>query len=282
MKEFREKYGPWAIVTGASSGIGAQFAKALAARGINLVLVARNIPRLNELRQDLAARHGVEVLTLKIDLSHPGCIDPLVASCNGLEIGLVVNNAGTGFPGPFSASDLQHEEDVIHLNCVTPVEITHYFLPRMQAKGSGGVVFVSSLMGFQGVPYMANYSATKGFLLNFGEALYQECKGTGIDVLVLAPGATDTPGKDLHPIDYSKLPVAWMTAEKVVDAALKSLGKRPLVIPGFRNRLAACLSGGLWTRGLTQSFMRRLAQIAMPPEIVSRNATNDHEARLKR
>ena len=219
MKEFRDRYGPWAIVTGASSGIGEQFAEALAARGINLVLVARNITRLDELKLELATRHGVEVAALPLDLSLPGCLEPLVAACKDLEIGLGVNNAGTGYPGPFSTSDLQREEGVIRLNCITPVEITRHFLPEMQARGRGGLIFVSSLMGFQGVPYMANYSATKGYVLNFGEALYQECKGIGVDVLVVALGATDTPGKDLHEIDYSKI-------ADIVDVGRKGHGDR--------------------------------------------------------
>ncbi len=264
MKEFRDQYGPWAAVTGASSGIGYCFACALAVRGVNPVLVARNITRLEALKEELAARHQVEAIALAIDLSREDCLEPLVASCKDLDIGLVVNNAGTGFPGPFSSSSLQREGDVIRLNCIAPMEITRRFLPRMQARGKGGLIFVSSLMGFQGVPYMANYSATKGYVLNFGESLYQECKGTGVDVLVVAPGATDTPGKDLHEIDYSELPISWMSAEKVVDVALKSLGKRPLVIPGFRNHLMACLSGGLWTRGLVQGFMKRLRKAAIP------------------
>jgi short-subunit dehydrogenase len=135
--------------------------------------------------------------------------------------------------------------------------------------GRGGIILVSSLMGFQGVPYMANYSATKGFLLNFGESLYHECKGTGVDVLVLAPGATDTPGKHLHAVDYSKLPISWMTAEDVVGVALRKLGRKAFVIPGLRNHLMACLSGGLWSRGLVQGLMKRLAQLALPASGVS-------------
>lgn len=111
---------------------------------------------------------------------------------------------------------------------------------------------------------MANYSATKGYILNFGEALYHEYKDAGVDVLVMAPGATETPGKYLHPVDYSKLPITWMPAEKVVDTALKSLGRKAFVIPGLRNHLTACLSGGLWSRGIVQAFMKKLAQAALP------------------
>jgi hypothetical protein len=134
----------------------------------------------------------------------------------------------------------------------------------MLSRRKGALIFVSSLMGFQGVPYMANYSAPKGYLLNFGESLHHECKDAGVDVLVLAPGATETPGKYLHDVDYSKLPISWMSDDEVVDTALKSLGKKAFVIPGVRNHLTACLSGGLWSRGLVQGVMKRLAIIALP------------------
>jgi short-subunit dehydrogenase len=267
MKSFLARYGPWAVVTGASSGIGEQFAKVLAGAGINLVVAARRIDRLNALAKSLVDRHKVQSICVQVDLSQDGCRERLSAACEGLEIGLVVNNAGSGFPGPFVSSNLEQQRALIRLNCVTPIEITHFFLPQMQARRRGGIIFVSSLMGFQGVPYMANYAASKGYLLNFGEALFHECRGTGVDVLVLAPGATKTPGRLLHPVDYAKLPISWMSVEQVVDVALRKLGRKGLAIPGARNHLAACLSGGLWSRGVVQGFMTKLAQTALPAEV---------------
>ena len=264
MNDLHTRYGDWALVTGASSGIGAVFAQKLAGAGMNLVLAARRIELLNELRCQLTNRHRVEIVCVQVDLSQDGCVETLAEACADFDVGLVVNNAGSGVPGPFSSSDIRRERELIRLNCVTPIEITHHFLPRMQAKRRGGIIFVSSLMGFQGVPYMANYSATKGYLLNFGESLYHECKETGVDVLVLAPGATETPGKYLHDVDYSKLPLSWMSAEVVVDAALKKIGKKAFVIPGLRNHLTACLSGGLWSRGLVQGLMKKLARLVLP------------------
>jgi short-subunit dehydrogenase len=111
---------------------------------------------------------------------------------------------------------------------------------------------------------MANYAATKGYLLNFGESLHYECKGEGADILVVAPGATETPGKYLHEVDYSKLPITWMSAPTVVEAALESIGRTALVVPGLRNHLMACVGGGLWSRGWVQAVMRRLALRALP------------------
>lgn len=208
--------------------------------------------------------HGVQVRCVQVDLSQDDCLKRLAEVCGDIEVGMVVNNAGSGVPGSFSQSDIEVEKRLIRLNCISPAEITHHFLPGMLARRKGAIIFVSSLMGFQGVPYMANYSATKGYLLNLGESLYHECKDAGVDVLVLAQGATETPGKYLHPVDYSKLPITWMSAEKVVDAALRSIGRKSFVIPGLRNHLTACLSGGLWSRGLVQGIMKKMARAALP------------------
>jgi len=264
MHELRERYGEWAVVTGASSGMGAMFARKLAAAGLNLVVAARRIGLLNELREQLTSEHGVQVRCLQVDLSQGDCLGHLIEACADVEVGMVINNAGSGVPGAFGESDIEEEKRLIRLNCISPMEITRHFLPGMLTRRRGAIIFVSSLMGFQGVPYMANYSATKGYLLNFGESLHHECKDAGVDVLVLAQGATETPGKYLHQVDYSKLPITWMSAEEVVDAALKSIGRKVFVIPGWRNHLTACLSGGLWSRGLVQGIMKRLARSALP------------------
>ncbi len=260
-------------MTGASSGIGVVFAQRLAAAGLNLVIAARRIELLDELQARLARDHGVDVRCVQVDLSQADAPERLIAACAGLDIGLLINNAGSGAPGDFAASDVEAEKGYLQLNCVSPMVITRHFLPAMLARGKGGVILVSSLMGFQGVPYMANYSATKGYLLNFGEALHHECRDRGVDVLVLAHGATETPGKYLHPVDYSKVPVRWMSAEDVVDAALRAIGRKAFVIPGLRNHLTACLSGGLWSRGFVQGIMKRLARAALP--LKSERSAND-------
>jgi len=264
MYNLRERYGDWALVTGASSGIGYVFAQKLAASGFNLVIAARRIGLLNDLSRQLTRDHGVQVRCLQVDLSKEDCLKSMIEVCSDIQIGIVVNNAGSGVPNSFSQSDIGIEKGLIRLNCTSPAEITHHFLPGMLARRKGAILFVSSLMGFQGVPYMANYSATKGYLLNFGESLHHEFKDQGVDILVLAPGATETAGKYLHPVDYSKLPITWMSADEVVDTALKNIGKKVFVIPGVRNHLTACLSGGLWSRGLVQGVMKRLARIALP------------------
>ena len=248
MSDLLNSYGKWALVTGASSGIGEEFARQLAGQGFQLVLVARRLERLESLADELTSEYQVEIRCLGIDLASENCVEEVCAGCKGLEIGLIINNAGSGIPGGFSECDSSREEELLRLNCLTPMALTRKFLPCFIEQGRGGVIFVSSLMGFQGVPYMANYSATKGYLLNFGEALHHECRDQGVDILVLAPGATDTPGKDLHPVDYSKLPIQWMASEKVVKAALNGLSKRrSLVIPGL-------LGNCFWREGVEAAF----------------------------
>lgn len=162
MHDLRERYGDWALVTGASSGIGCVFAHRLAASGLNLVVAARRIDLLNDLSRQLARDHGVQVRCLQVDLSQEDCLRSIVEVCSDIEVGMVVNNAGSGIPNSFSQCDIRLEKSLIRLNCTSPAEITHHFLAGMLARRKGAILFVSSLMGFQGVPYMANYSATKG------------------------------------------------------------------------------------------------------------------------
>jgi len=239
-----QRYGPWALVTGASSGIGRAFAHRLAAEGFSLGLAARREALLQELGAELKEKHGVETRSVKSDLSKPNAVATLLENFGDIELGLIVSNAGTGTPGLFGDCDLEHERDLVQLNCVTSLELVRKTLPEMRTRGRGGVILVSSMMGFQGVPYMAHYSAMKGYLLNLGEGLYHEYKEQGIDVLALAPGATDTPGKNLHDVDYQKLPIKFRSAEFVVDKALAAIGK-------------------LWTRKFVQNLMHRIARTAI-------------------
>ena len=265
--QLRERLGGWALITGASSGIGEQFARQLAGLGFPLILVARRVERLQALAAELKSEFGIESRCFQIDLSVDGCAAELASRCQGLEIGLLIQNAGSGIPGDFKDCEIEKEKALLRLNCQTPMELTREFLPGLIERRRGGIVFVSSLMGFQGVPFMANYSATKGYLLNFGEAIHHEVRNKGVDVMVLAPGATDTPGKDLHPVDYSKIPIRWMSSSDVVEAALKGLLKRKVfLIPGMTNHLTACIGAGLWTRGFVQRVMRRFGLIALPPK----------------
>ncbi len=245
-----------ALVTGASSGIGEEFAVRLAEEGWDLVLVARRGDLLEALAERLMGSYGVEVGVLVCDLSEVGAARRVTEFAP--EVDLLISNAGFGYPGDFGSVDVVDDVGLVQLNCVTPMELAHFYMPRMRLAGSGKILFVSSSLGFQGVPYMAQYSATKGYLVNLGESLYWEGKADGVGVSVLCPGATDTPGKDHFDIDYSKLPIKWMGVGEVVSTALKYVGRKPIIIPGFRNHFLSCIGGGLYTRRHVQRFMKVL------------------------
>jgi len=253
-----------AIVTGASSGIGEEFSLQLAADGWDLVLVARREPLLQALAKRIRNEFGVAAEVLVVDLAQENAATVITDTVP--EIDMLISNAGFGYPGDFGSQDIDLDRGLIQLNCTTPMELAHYYLPKMKTAGSGQILFVSSSLGFQGVPHMAQYSATKGYLINLAEALHWEAKAAGVTVSVLCPGATDTPGKDHFDVDYDKLPIKWMRVTKVVKAGLNSLGKRPIIIPGIRNHFFSCLSSGLYTRKHAQYVMKRLYARLQRPE----------------
>lgn len=236
-RDFAARYGPWAVVTGASSGIGQELARQLAAAGLSLVIVARRGDRLRALADELRAAHGVDVRIGEHDLAEPASVAALVASLADLDLGLVVNNAGVGLKGDFVDHEPAELRRMIELNCQAPVALTRALAPRLVARGRGGVILVASTGGLQGLPGSAVYGATKGFDLLLGEALGPELRARGVDVLTLAPGGTDTEGPRRTGVDPGR--VRLMPVAPVVRAALAGLGRRTLVIPGATNKLAS-------------------------------------------
>jgi len=251
---FRERYGRWAVVTGASSGIGAEFARQLAAAGLSLVLVARRRDRLEELAADLAAAHGVEARVSEHDLAAPGAVAALAAEVAELDVGLLVNNAGFGMKGGFFELDASEQRRMVELNCQVPVALTHALGAPMAARGRGGIVIVASTAAFQGLPWSSLYGATKGFDLLLGEGLWGELTPMGVDVLTLCPGPTDTEGPRRTGVNPDKVPGKLMAVGPVVRAAMHGLGRRAVVIPGVRNRL-----GSFLTRLVPRSLATRTA-----------------------
>jgi uncharacterized protein len=252
--DFVGRYGPWVLVTGASSGIGAEFARQLAAKGLSVAVVARRGERLEALARELRAAHGVEVRPCVCDLAEPASRDALIAEVAGLDVGLVVNNAGLSFKGEFLEHEPAHQRQMIELNCHAVVALTRAFAPRLVARGRGGIVIVSSTGAFQGLPWSAVYGATKAFDLLLGEALHVELGDRGVDVLTLAPGGTDTEGPMNTGVDPSRVPGKLMSVTPVVAAALAALGRRSVVVPGASNR-----AGALATRIVPRSFAARAA-----------------------
>lgn len=256
--------GSWAVVTGASSGIGEAFARRLASAGLHVVMVACRAEVMKRIAAEIESEFGVEVQIVALDLSKEESGDFLFERVKDQEVGLIVHSAGSGVPGAFVNSELEKERSLLNLNCLAPMVLTRLFLPLMARRKRGGVVFVSSLMGVQGVPYMAHYSAMKAYLINLAEGLHEECREEGIKVLALAPGATDTPGKDLFPVDYDQLPIKWRKAEEVVEKGLRGLIEgASLEIPGVENQIGGCLGSGLWTRNFVRRLMARLAKKAL-------------------
>jgi len=227
------KYGPWALVTGASSGIGAEFARQLAARGFHLVLVARRRQRLDELGAQLVRQHAVAVKVVAVDLGTPGFMDRIREATREIEIGLLVNNAGFGVAGRFLENRLERELELLDVNCRAPLILSHVFGQEMVARGHGGIVFVSSVVGFLTMPFMSHYAASKAYGLLFGEGLGFELERFGVDVLVVCPGGTETEFQEVAGVRW----VSAMKVAPVVSQALRALGKKPTVIAGLQNQL---------------------------------------------
>lgn len=239
MADFTGKYGPWALVTGANAGIGRAIATELAARGLNIIAVARRRPLLETLQHELTSDYGVEVRTISTDLTDPASISKLELVTCDLDIGLVVPNAGVGLSGTFIHSSLEDNERMLQLNVTAPMQMAKVFGAKMASRGHGGILFISSLFGYQGTPYLASYAATKAYILSLGEALHVEMKAHGVDVTVLSPGLTDTDMPASMPIDFSRMPVLSQTPQQVARTGIKALGRKATVVSGLLNKFYA-------------------------------------------
>jgi short-subunit dehydrogenase len=234
MSNFVERFGPWALVTGASSGIGEAFARRLAGVGMNLVLVARREDRLRKLADDLRSQHPVSIRVVPVDLSQDAFLPLIEQATPDLQVGLLVNNAGIATTGNFLDNDLSSELALIHVNTRAPLILTHHFGRLMRRRGRGGIIFVSSTVAFAGVPSMSNYSASKAQDLVFAEGLARELRKEGISVMALCPGPTRT---EFWP--SGSTPSSPMQPKVVVDIALRRLGRKTTVVAGWKNWITA-------------------------------------------
>ncbi len=238
--DFLTRYGPWGLVAGASIGLGAEFATQLAARGLNVIVVARQADRLDELSEQLAHAYGVQVHSLPIDLSAPDSPAVLAAQTRDLDVGLLVYNAAFSSIGPFLDRPLDDHLRELDTNCRAPLMLAYLLGQRLRHRQRGGIVLMSSLSAAQGSPLIANYAATKAYNQLLAEGLWDELAEAGVDVLACCAGTITTPNylasRPAHSraASFGALPPA-----AVVGAALNALGKQPVVIPGLSNRLAA-------------------------------------------
>ena len=234
-----------ALITGASSGIGAAFARKLAALGYDLTLVARRGDRLAALAAELEAAYGIRAEVLIADLTDEDDVERVagaIAAIPSLE--LLVNNAGMGAEGRFYQADIGPQLDMIRLHVLASVRLARAALPGMVDRGRGGIINVASVAGFMALPENVNYCATKGYLITFSKALQLELAGTGVRVQALCPGFTHTEfHDDLREFDKARTPkILWMPAEAVVEASLRGLARGEVVsIPGIGNRLIAAI-----------------------------------------
>jgi short-subunit dehydrogenase len=250
--------GMTALITGASSGIGEAFSQALAARGINLVLVARSEQRLATLAARLREQHGVQTTVLASDLAVPTVVETIAQAVEqrGLGIDLLVNNAGFATQGHFEAIPTERDREQIGVDVAAVVALTHAFAPAMLARRYGAIINVASMAAFLPTPYMAVYGASKAFVLSFSQALAEEFGQQGVQVLALCPGATDTgffsvagdvPGAERR-----------RTPQQVVDTALRALAhNRTVVVDGRANAMLAPLLHALPSRLATRSLGAR-------------------------
>lgn len=253
--------GKRALITGASSGLGVEFAELLAAQKVDLVLAARRREPMEKLAADLHRKYGVDVYVEPIDLAAPGAAAQLKCTLDQkqLAIDLLVNNAGYGLHGDFVDTTLEHTTDMIQLNITAVTELCYVFGQDMAARGSGEILLIASLLGFQPVPTYAAYAATKAYVLSFGEALHDELRSRGVVVTTLCPGHTQT-GFDAAAGAYISPMLRRLTMKPrpVVEAGLRALSqKRASIIPGFMNNVVA-FSNRLTSRSMQRASMKKV------------------------
>jgi len=235
-KYFFKKYGPCAIVTGCALGIGSEFAEQLARAGFDLILVDNKKKELMELSGRLSSFYKISAIPVEEDLSGPDFLNSVKKAVAGRDVGLLVNNAGTGPVGEFLNTSVVELLNTLYVNCRAPLLLSREFAGRMKSRGGGGIIFLSSMSAYQGTPIVANYAATKAYNLVLGESLWEELRSAGIDVLSLSPGPTDTPAwREGNPEVGSVPGMVIMETGPVVREALCSLGKRPSIVPGKIN-----------------------------------------------
>lgn len=259
----------WALVTGASSGIGAEFARQLAARGMHLVLTARREERLKELAEELHRRHAARCEIIPADLAEPAGPHQLweAVAQRGLEIHVLVNNAGFTYVGEIDSVPLERLLQLVRVNVAAVTELTYRALPGMLQRGSGAVINVSSLVGFQPVAYMGTYAASKAYILHFSESLWAEARRRGVHVMAVCPGTTRTELFDIAGVPGWLQQRRSQTPEQVVKAAMRALRRRkPVCIPGARNWLLTLLSRFLPRRRVVLESMKYFRPQASEPQ----------------
>lgn len=269
---FAARYGPWALVAGASDGVGAAFAEGLAERGVNVVLLARRQDVLDRVAARIRAGTSAQTRTLAIDLAHPGAAKAIAAATADVTIGMLVYCAGAD-PDfkPFLANRIEAAEAMVQRNCMVPMQLCHHYAPAMVERGAGGIVLFGSGAGLAGGPNMVAYGASKAFDMVFAEALWAELHDKGVDVLGVILGKTDTPA--LRALEYSRGQIASpdqapsdaAAVSDVIAEAFENLGNGPTLMVGDTMRAAAQLLASL-SRNQAVELFAQAAAAAMGPD----------------
>ena len=262
----KERFGPWALVTGASSGIGKEFARQIAASGINIVLVARREDLLKEVGVEFSKRFGVEHRVIVLDVSREDFIGQLASATDDLDIGLVVSNAGTGNPGEFLKLERQLLQATLRLSTMAHLNISHHFGAKLAKRGRGGLILAGAMGAENGVPCMANDGAAKAYVHSLGEALHYEFKPLGVRVTILAAGFTNTEVLEKFGFDSQTMPMNPMSVEQCVSEGLNALREnRSRIVPGRLNRIMNALVPASLARKMEADMIgKALASRSLP------------------
>jgi len=260
---YQENFGPWAIIAGASEGLGAAYAEEIARKGLNVILIARRKEKLEELAKSISKTFNVEVETIQLDLGSDDFLSHLVAKTKNKEIGLMVYNAALSPIGLFHNNSADIHQKVIKVNCQSPMQMSYHFGALMKERGKGGIILMASLAGLQGNPIHTHYSASRAYNINLAEGLWDELKDSGVKVIACLAGPTSTPNynrsqpKDIGAVNFTKL-----APEKVAKQALKALKKarKPIFIPGVMNKISTFILQNFLTRKARVRFMGKMAR----------------------
>lgn len=226
------KYGKWAVISGSSSGIGKAFAEQLAEAGFNIVLTARRENLLQDLAGNLQSKYEIKTKVIAGDLTDNETVENLMRETQNLNVGLAVMNAGFGTSGDFLQSNLENELEMLDLNCKALFVLTHHFSKRFAGQKRGGIILLGSIVGFQGVPFAAHYAATKAYVQTLGEAISLEVRPFGVDVLVAAPGPTNSGFAERAGMDLGNA----INPDTIIPEILRALGKKTTVLPGLMTK----------------------------------------------
>jgi len=258
-----KRFGPWAVVTGASSGIGEGFARQLAANGLNLVLVARRLPLLEKIGESLSKEFGIRYQTIEADLAQESGIEKIAKATENLDVGLLISNAGTGKVSKYFSLELAEIKLVNQLNAISHLSLTHHFGRRFLERGKGGVLLSGAMGATDGVPYMSSMAGSKALLLSFGKSLHYEFKNTGINITVLEISPTDTAIIPKLGFAKDKMPMKPLTVKQCVDEALLALiDNRVSIMPGRMYRIMNALLPGSFKRNMAGNQFKKNNNIA--------------------